>query len=100
MDWLSGDLLFCGYICLHMVSSYYLAPVDLIAVLYLGRLAFFRGTSSVAVKIMHFRLVCFVLCQDVSLSAFRMYERKNVIHAKSEMAKVIKRAISKRSGRM
>ena len=87
---LGGFCYFAGYIRLHMVSSYFLAPVDLIAVLYLGRLAWLSvGTASVAVRSCIFVLVCFVLCQDVSLSAFRMYERKNVVHAKSEMAKAI-----------
>ncbi len=35
-------------------------------------------------------LVCAVLFQDVSLSAFRMFERKNTGHGKAEIARVIK----------
>jgi hypothetical protein len=87
---LGGFCYFAGYISLHMVSSYYLAPVDLIAVLYLGRLAWFSVRSvSMTVRLCFALFVCLVLCQDVSLTAFRMYERKNVVHAKAEMAEVI-----------
>lgn len=88
---LGGLCYFSGYICLHMVSSYYLAPVDLIAVFYVGRFALLSiGSASVALRLCLLVVVCLVVCQDLSLSIFRMYERKNVIHAKSEMARVIK----------
>ena len=88
---LAGVGCFAGYLDLRMQSTYYLAPVDLIAVLYLGRLAI------LAFKNMEFRtrlcvlaLVSVVLLQDLSVSAFHTYERKNVIRAKAEMARAIK----------
>ena len=74
-----------------MYSAYYLAPVDLIAVLYVGRFVILswgkRGLWSKAAII---ALLCAVLFQDVTLSAFRMFERKNVIHGKAEIASAIK----------
>jgi len=81
---------FAGYLTLRMYSAYYLAPVDLIAVLYLGRLAALsmKNMGSVA-RLCALVLLFFVLLQDLSLSAFRMYERKNVIHAKAEIGHVI-----------
>jgi hypothetical protein len=87
---LAGIGCFASYVILHMVSSYYLAPVDLIAVLYLGRLAFLSiGTTHVAFRLCALALLSLVCLQDCSLSWFRMYERKNVIHAKAEIGHVI-----------
>jgi hypothetical protein len=88
---LAGVACLTGYLILRMNSGYFLAPADIIAVLYLGRLTILslkdmgRGLRLCATV-----LVILVVLQDLSLSAFRMYERKNVIHAKAEMARVIK----------
>ncbi len=81
---------FAGYLILRMYSAYYLAPVDLIAVLYLGHLTLPSIKSTALVT--RFGLLAFLflfVVQDLSLSAFRTYERKNVIHAKAEMGHVI-----------
>lgn len=85
-----GALYFAGYIVLRMESAYYLAPVDLIAILYVGRLVFLslKRMSRVA-RWCTFALLALVILQDLSVSGFRMYERKNVVHAKAEMARVI-----------
>ncbi len=88
---LAGVACLTGYLILRMNSGYFLAPADIIAVLYLGRLTILslkdmgRGLRLCATV-----LVILVVLQDLSLSAFRMYERKNVIHAKAEMGRVIK----------
>jgi hypothetical protein len=88
---LAGVAYFAGYLLLRMSSAYYLAPVDLIAVLYLGRLAFLNVESmSFAVKAATFAALFLVCVQALSLSAFRMYERKNVVHAKAELGQAIK----------
>ncbi len=88
---LAGIGYFAGYLSLRMYSAYFLAPVDLIAVLYLGRLAVLSMKNmGLGTKLCALALLSLVLLQDVSLSAFRMYERKNVIHAKAEMGRVIK----------
>jgi hypothetical protein len=88
---LAGVSCLAGYLILRMNSAYFLAPADIIAVLYLGRFTVLsmknmgRVTSLCALA-----LFTLVVLQDFSLSAFRMYERKNVIHAKAEIGQVIK----------
>jgi hypothetical protein len=88
---LAGVAYFAGYLALRMQSAYFLAPADLIAVLYLGRLAILSiDNMSRLTRWCVLALLALVVLQDLSLSAFRMYERKNVIHAKAEMARAIK----------
>ena len=75
---------------LGIFNAWYLAPADLIAVLYVGRFAVLSlkktGPCNKAIASM---LVFTVLIQDVSLSALAVFERKNVIHAKVEIARVV-----------
>jgi hypothetical protein len=86
-----GVAYFMTYLFLGMFSGYYLAPVDLIGVLYVGRFAILPwADSSWGTRVVIMVLACSVLVQDVSLSAFRIFERKNVIHGKAELAGVIK----------
>jgi hypothetical protein len=88
---LAGIGCFVSYLILRVESAYYLAPVDLIAVLYVGRLTILSMEKmSVGFKLWTLALLSLILLQDISLSAFRMYERKNVIHAKAEIGRVIK----------
>ena len=94
-----GAAYFVSYLYLGMYSGYYLAPVDLIAVLYVGRWAFMswerRGlVTKVAITVS----VVAILIQDVSLSAFRVFERKNVIHGKAEIARVVKLQFQRSAG--
>jgi hypothetical protein len=81
---------FLAYLYLRLCFPYYLAPVDLIAVLYVGRLAILSWEEmhlwSRAGTVV---LLGVVLVQGVSLSAFRVFERKNVTHAKAELATAI-----------
>ena len=87
---LGGLVVFAGYIILRIESAYYLAPADLIAVLYLGRLAILSmGKMRPRMRLCVIAIICLVIVQDTILSAFRTYERKNVIHAKAEIAGVI-----------
>jgi len=79
-----------GFLILRMESAYYLAPVDLIATLYIGRLTFrslreFTTRAKLAATV----VLLFVLAQELSFSAFRIYERKNVIRAKAELGHAI-----------
>ncbi len=86
-----GGAFFAGYIILRIESAYYLAPVDLIAVLYIGRLVFLSmGKWGLGLRLCAIALLCIVFVQDFSLSAFRIYERKNAIRAKAEIADAIK----------
>lgn len=79
-----------GYLALRMQSAYYFAPVDFVAVLYLGRLTVVTWTQmKAAVRVFSVIVIVFVVIQDLSLSLFRVYEMKNVIHAKAAMGSVI-----------
>ena len=87
-----GVACFVGYLGLGMwvASKHYSAPVDLIALLYVGRLA----SLSVARmhlwgKVVALALLLAVVLEDVSLSAFRVFEEKSVMHAKDEIAQVV-----------
>jgi hypothetical protein len=78
------------YLSISIFGIYYLAPVDLIAVLYVGRFAVLswkkmRSWGKIAALLLAFT----VLLQDVSVSAYAVFERKNVIHAKAEIASVV-----------
>jgi hypothetical protein len=85
-----GMAYFLAYLYLGMFQAYYLAPVDLIAVLYVGRfvLLSWKHTQSWS-KLAAVMLAFAVVLQDVSLSAFAAFERKNDIHAKVAIASVI-----------
>jgi hypothetical protein len=88
---LAGVSSLAGYLILRMNSAYFLAPADIIAVLCLGHITLLsmkdRGRVT---KLCVLALLTLVVLQDFSLSAFRMYERKNVIHAKVELGQAIK----------
>ncbi len=88
---LAGVGCLAGYLTLRMNSAYFLAPADIIAVLYLGRLTVLSMKNMGRVpRVCALAFLALVLLQDFSLSAFRMYERKNVIQAKAKIAQVIK----------
>jgi len=85
-----GVAYFLGYLYLSIFAIYYLAPMDLIAVLYIGRLVVLswkqmRSWGKVAAIL----LASNVLLQDMLVSAYTVFERKNVIHAKTEIASVV-----------
>ena len=85
-----GLAYFAGFLCLGMFSAYYLAPVDVIAVLYVGRCVILSWANQHwGIKIAMVIVFCGVLIQNVSLSAFHEIKRKNLIHAKAEIASVI-----------
>jgi hypothetical protein len=80
-----------GYLVLRMNAGYFLAPADIIAILYLGHLTLLSMKNVGRVtKLCAMTLLTLVVLQDFSLSAFRMYERKNVIHSKVELGQAIK----------
>lgn len=85
-----GLAYFAGFLGLGMFSAYYLAPVDVIAVLYLGRCAILSwGNQRLGSRIAVVIAFSGVMIQNVSLSAFREIERMNLIHAKAGIADVI-----------
>jgi hypothetical protein len=85
-----GVACYSAYLYLRLCMPYYLAPVDFIAVLYVGRFVILSWQKMpLWSKGVTFVLVFALLLQSVSLSAFRVYERENVIHAKAELAGAI-----------
>ena len=86
-----GGVACCAaYLYLRLRRPYYLAPVDVIAVLYLGHLLVpswkrMPAWSKAATSL----VTAAVLLQNLSLSAFRVYERENRLHAKAELADAI-----------
>jgi hypothetical protein len=87
---LGGIVFFAAYVYLRLTSPYYLAPVDLIALLYVGRFVILSWQSMPAWnRVAVTALALVVLLQSFSFSAFILVERKNVIRAKAEMADVI-----------
>jgi hypothetical protein len=82
---------FIAYLYLSVLSGiYFLAPVDLIAVLYVGRFAVLSWNKiRFWGKMAAVLLASIVLLQDVAVSGFAVFERKNVIHAKAEIASVV-----------
>jgi hypothetical protein len=81
----AGITMFAAYLYLQMTSGYYLAPIDLIAVLYLGRIAILtKSRVPTTARWLTAAIASLVILQDLSLSAFRVYEAKNTIHAKSQ----------------
>ncbi len=79
-----------SYLAIGMQSAYYFAPTDLIAVLYIGRFTILAWKHlNLGIKSLAVVLLAVILVQDVSLSAFRMYEMKNIVHAKAEVGSVI-----------
>jgi hypothetical protein len=108
LPWLLWDGLALGgiawllaYIRLGMFTAYYMAPVDLIAVLYVGRIVLLSWkTTQPWSKVAVLCLSAAVLIQDVSLSSFAVFERKNLIHADSEIASVLKARYQERAGQI
>jgi hypothetical protein len=81
---------FVGYLGLGISAAYYLAPVDLIALLYVGRLAILSAEKMHSWgKLATLVLLVAIVVQDVALSAFRVFEQKSAIHAKGEIAQVV-----------
>jgi len=89
---LGGAAYFTAYLYLRICSAYFLAPVDLIAVLYVGRFAILslQNRPALGSKVAALVLLVAILVQDVSISAFHLFERKNIIQAKAEVARVVK----------
>lgn len=85
-----GLVVFLAYNCFRIFSIYYLAPVDLIAILYVGQLTVLSwkrlGPWCHAAA---WVLACIVVLQDVSLSAVVTFAHKNGVHGDVQIARVI-----------
>jgi hypothetical protein len=79
-----------AYLCLRMYSSYYLAPIDLFAALYVGRFAVLLwGGMHSWVKVAAFMVLFGILLQEGLFTAYSVFEEKNVVHGKSLLARAI-----------
>ena len=94
-----GVLYFVAYLGLRMVSPYYLAPVDFVAVLYLGRLLHNSwGTMRPALRVFATALALIVVCRGLMLSAFYVLERKLIIRQKVAIAELVREVFDSNSG--
>ncbi len=94
-----GVACFLGYIYLGMFSVYYTAPVDLIAVLYVGRFVMLSWKKMPSWgKAASIPLALVIIFQDALVSGFSVYERKNVIQGKVELASVVAAQHKARAG--
>ena len=85
-----GVAYFFSYLFLGIFGAWYLAPVDFIAVLYVGRFAILSWPSMYTwSKTLVLLVISTILLQNVLYSGLWMFDRKNVIHAKSEIASVV-----------
>lgn len=87
---LGGVAYFFAYLRLSMFASYYLAPVDLIACLYVGRVVILSyGKMRPLLQAVVTAAVVLLVLEQVAFSAFCVFERKNTVRAKAEMARAI-----------
>jgi hypothetical protein len=85
-----GLVYFVSLIILGRYREYYLAPVDLIAGLYLSRLAVLAWRRlGVSYKFGAAMLLILILLQNTFFLLFDLYERKNIFHAKAQIASLI-----------
>jgi hypothetical protein len=79
-----------AYLYLGLVLVYYLAPVDLIAVLYVGRFAVLSWPKMQWLsKVIALTLASIALVQNFVYSALALFDRKNLIHGNAEIASVV-----------
>jgi hypothetical protein len=97
-----GVACFVGYLVLGIsaAAKHYSAPIDLIGLLYLSRLASLSAVKlqSWCKKLVAFALLLAVIVQNITLSALRVFEYKNILHAKGEIAQVIRARYQTASG--
>jgi hypothetical protein len=95
----AGLAYFTVFLYLGMFSAYYLAPVDVIAVLYVGRIFFlFWAQMQYRNKAAALAILCVILAQNLSLSTLREFERKNLVYSKDQIARVILSRCQSHSG--
>ena len=95
-----GVACFLAYIYLGMFRVYYLAPVDLIAVLYVGRFAVLSWKKMPSRgKIAAMSLALITSFQGVFVSIFAITERKNVIQGKIAILSVVETQYKRNSGK-
>jgi hypothetical protein len=95
-----GVACFLAYIYLGMFRVYYPAPVDLIAVRYVGRFAVLSWKKMPSWgKIAAIPLALVISFQGILVSTFAIVERKNVIQGKVRIASVVETQHRRHSGK-
>jgi hypothetical protein len=85
-----GAIYFLAYLALRLAHEYYLAPVDFIAVIYLGHLIFSSwGAMPLGFRIGAATLAAIVLYLNLPSSAFRIFQRKYHIHEETAIANIV-----------
>jgi hypothetical protein len=85
-----GVAYFVAYLCLRLFTVYYLAPVDLVAVLYVGRVTVLSWEKMPSWnKVVALILTFTVVSQVASLSACAVLQRKIFIHGKAVIASAL-----------
>jgi hypothetical protein len=85
-----GVVYFGAYLYLRLTSFWYLAPVDVIGVLYLGHfLSSSWGRMRPGYKTASLMLIGVILCQSLAVSTSLTFERKYVIREKADVARLI-----------
>jgi hypothetical protein len=85
-----GVACFLAYLYIGLVTPYYLAPVDLIAVLYVGRFAVLSWPKMHRrSKVIASTLASIALLQNFVYSVFDLFDRKNLIHGNAEVASAV-----------
>jgi hypothetical protein len=86
-----------AYVYLGIFSHYYLAPVDLITILYIGRIAVLSwrkiGRGS---KIAIAALGSIILFQDALGSTFSVFVSKDIIHAEADIVSAVRAQFERR----
>jgi hypothetical protein len=98
---LGGVLIFAAYFRLKLFGPHYFAQVDLIAVLYLGRLIALSWKGSPTWrKLIVSAAGAVIVLQGVSMAAFQICERENSNQAKAKLADAILAQSESRPGRV
>lgn len=79
---------FLAILALRLISGYYLAPVDLIGLLYLARLSlhWVKAEPGKLHRVAIGLALALIMLHDAAYSSFRTIERKGIISAKSQLA--------------
>jgi hypothetical protein len=98
---LGGVAYFLAYLGLRMFTAYYMAPADMIAVLYVGRIVVLSWEKIERwKKVATVTLALVIVVQNLLLATFALFERKNVVHAKVEIASVVEALYRTGSGKV
>lgn len=93
-------LYFLSYIKLQIFNSYYMAPVDFIAILYLGQLVYpWFKKKKVAYSLITTLVIFLIVGRNTAYSFYNIAARKNFINGKTQLTKFISEYTKKGNGR-